>query len=137
MTVRDIRGMSDDFVVFEVGISSKAKKSSKRKTPLLLPFLIYSILLCLVELFLSLLASRTFPVIRQIFQCKAVMLGRIIYISADRAYILSRPFLTYTCLSLPLLQNSPPWARWSPADYRDITRFTSRFSYPRGVWVLQ
>lgn len=33
MTVRDIRGMSDDFVVFEVGISSKAKKSSKRTPP--------------------------------------------------------------------------------------------------------
>ena len=95
MTVRDIRGMSDDFVVFEVGISSKAKKSSKRKTPLLLPFLIYSILLCLVELFLPLLASRTFPVIRQIFKCKAVMLGRIIHIAADRTDILACPFLCY------------------------------------------
>jgi hypothetical protein len=95
MTVRDIRGMSDDFVVFEVGISSKAKKSSKRTPPLLLPFLIYSILLCLVELFLSLLASRTFPVIRQIFQCKAVMLGRIIHIAADRTDILACPFLCY------------------------------------------
>jgi len=48
MTVRDIRGMSDDFVVFEVGISSKAKKSSKRNPPLAAPFpyLQYSFMPC-------------------------------------------------------------------------------------------
>ena len=39
----------------------------------------------LIELLLALLASGAFPVIGQVLKCCTVMLGRIVYISADRA----------------------------------------------------
>ena len=46
--------------------------------------------LCFIKLILTLLATRTFPVIRQSLKCYPVMLGRIIYIAADGTYIFSR-----------------------------------------------
>ena len=51
--------------------------------------------LCRIELILALLASGTFPVIRQIFKGYTVMLGWVVNISADRADILACSFIKH------------------------------------------
>ena len=62
--------------------------------------------LCLIKLILTLLASGTFPVIGQVLKGYAVMLGRIINISAYGTDILS------ACLP-----RSPPLQVQSGRDY--------------------
>ena len=58
-----------------------------QKEPSLLSYL------CSVKFLLQFLAARTFPVIGKILEGYAVVLSRIIYISADGAYIFAGGFL--------------------------------------------